>query len=467
MTTRQASRATRNSNSELRSATGGGYVWEDSIQRPWDIVQEDEGGSLASAVADLVQSKKRKRLYYEQTPLQRGIIRHLMLIIDLSNAMADKDLRPTRYQLSLTYSIQFITDYFEQNPISQLGIIGMKDGLAALISQLGGNPNDHISALQALKKQEPSGDPSLQNSLEMARGALYHVPSHGTKEIVIIFGSLLSCDPGDIHKTIATLKSEQVRVRIVGLAAEVAICKEICKQTNDGDNVSTYGVVLNEQHFKELLLSASTPPAATGNKIGSGSKLMRMGFPSRIIESVPSFCGCHTRLVKGGYICPRCKIKVCSLPTECPSCGLTLILSTHLARSYHHLLPLRNWRELAWEEAKHASECYACRKPFAFLPTNPIRLQISEGNEPIIAALPGGDNSGQSTSTGRFQCPLCRRQFCIDCDLFAHEILHNCPGCEAMATRKRTGRKRKNGATRNGNSEVPVSATVAPPSAAA
>lgn len=167
-----STRSTRKSNAELRSTTGGGYVWEDSIQRPWDIVQEDEGGSLANAIADLVQANKRKRLFYEQTPLQRGIIRHLMLVLDLSSAMADKDLRPSRYQLSLQYAIQFINEYFEQNPISQLGVIGMKDGLARLISQLGGNPTEHVAAIQALKKDEPAGVPSLQNALEMARGAL-------------------------------------------------------------------------------------------------------------------------------------------------------------------------------------------------------------------------------------------------------------------------------------------------------
>ncbi|KAK9476442.1 Ssl1-like-domain-containing protein [Lipomyces japonicus] len=426
---RSASTRPAVSNADLRSSTGGGYIWEDSIQRSWDLVKEDAAGSLEGIVADLVQAGKRKRLHYDATPLQRGIIRHLILILDLSSAMAEKDLRPTRYKLSISYAIQFVSDYFEQNPISQLGIIGMTDGLATLVSQLGGNPSDHIAALQELRNNDPSGDPSLQNALEMARGALYHVPSHGTKEVVIIFGSLLSCDPGNIHNTIQTLKAEQVRCRVVGLAAEVAICKELCIETNSGD-ASTYGVILNEPHFKELLSYSCTPPAASrssSSKKSSNSELMRMGFPSRIVEASPTFCACHSKLVKGGFVCPRCRVKVCSIPTECPSCSLTLILSTHLARSYHHLMPLQNWDEVSWSDAAKSFACFSCQIGFQLPPSHKIKLSKKTGSSHVTTT-----HGSIARSSGRFQCPNCRQHFCIDCDLFAHEVLHNCPGCESF-----------------------------------
>lgn len=32
-------------------------------------------------------------------------------------------------------------------------------------------------------------------------------------------------------------------------------------------------------------------------------------------------------------------------------------------------------------------------------------------------------------SVQAYSCPLCKESFCIDCDLFIHETLHNCPGC--------------------------------------
>jgi transcription initiation factor TFIIH subunit 2 len=112
------------------------------------------------------------RLLRDTTPLQRGIIRHLMLVLDLSQSMAEKDLRPTRYLLALRFAQEFVVEFFEQNPISQLGILGMKDGLAVRISDMSGNPTDHITALQNLRASDPKGLPSLQNALEMARGAL-------------------------------------------------------------------------------------------------------------------------------------------------------------------------------------------------------------------------------------------------------------------------------------------------------
>lgn len=95
--------------------------------------------------------------------------------MDLSSAMTEKDLRPTRYLLTLRYAQDFVHEFFEQNPISQLGIIGMRDGLAVRVSDMSGNPNDHVGSLQALRAEEPKGNPGLQNALDMARGALLFV----------------------------------------------------------------------------------------------------------------------------------------------------------------------------------------------------------------------------------------------------------------------------------------------------
>lgn len=184
------------------------------------------------------------RLLKDTTPLQRGIIRHLILVLDLSLAMQEKDLRPTRHLLTIRYAQEFVMEFFEQNPISQLGVIGMKDGLAVRVSDMSGNPNDHIGAIQALRPQEPKGHPSLQNALEMARGALFHAPSHGTREVVVVLGALSSSDPGDIHQTINALVTDKIRVGVVGLAAQVAVCREVVVKTNDGDDCESVGLAI-------------------------------------------------------------------------------------------------------------------------------------------------------------------------------------------------------------------------------
>ena len=356
------------------------------------------------------------RLLKDTTPLQRGIIRHLIIVLDMSLAMNEKDLRPTRYLLTIAYTVAFVHEFFEQNPISQLGIVGMREGIAVRISDMSGNPNDHITALQEIRKQEPKGNPSLENALEMSRAALFHAPSHGTREVLLVFGALHTTDPGDIHQTIDSLVLDKIRARVIGLAAQVAICHELVSKTNNKDT-SGYNVVLNEQHFRELMMDVTTPPV-TVEQTKSASTLLMMGFPSRTVEAQPSLCACHAKPSREGYLCSRCSTKVCSLPSECPTCGLTLILSTHLARSYHHLFPLDNWVEVPWKQATRSTACFACGKGF---PEVPPREQwardTADGKVP--------------TSSSRFACRVCDKHFCIDCDLFAHEVVHNCPGCQS------------------------------------
>lgn len=137
------------------------------------FVSHESAYDLCEQWADT--SKKNQRLLKDTTPLQRGIIRHLILILDLSQSMTEKDLRPTRYLLTLRYAQEFVREFFEQNPISQLGVLGLRDGLAFRVSDVSGNATDHLTAIQSLRSQDTKGLPSLQNGLEMARGALLYV----------------------------------------------------------------------------------------------------------------------------------------------------------------------------------------------------------------------------------------------------------------------------------------------------
>lgn len=167
-------------------------------------------------------------------------------------------------------------------------------------------------------------------------------------------------------------------------------------------------------------MDVTTPPVTYSQKQSTSSLLM-MGFPSRTVESYASLCACHSKPSCGGYLCSRCSSKVCGLPAECPSCGLTLILSTHLARSYHHLFPLINWVEVPWHRASLSSICFACGISFPPVPSEE-QLQAAESQ-----------SKGMSISS-RYECTVCKNHFCIDCDLFAHEVVHNCPGCQSRTT---------------------------------
>ncbi|CAN0476854.1 unnamed protein product, partial [Scytosiphon promiscuus] len=41
----------------------------------------------------------------------------------------------------------FVTNYFDQNPLSQLGILVTREGRAEKITELSGNPKAHMDAL--------------------------------------------------------------------------------------------------------------------------------------------------------------------------------------------------------------------------------------------------------------------------------------------------------------------------------
>ncbi|KAF2274172.1 TFIIH basal transcription factor complex, subunit SSL1 [Westerdykella ornata] len=414
--------------------------------------------SIRQSVQEKEEERKRKRLRKDTKPFQRGIIRHVVLVLDLSEAMLEKDMRPNRYITMIKYTQEYVREFFEQNPISQMSVLGMHDGLCIRVSELSGNPADHIAAIQGLRfprnpkdiPKEPKGSPSLQNALELARATLYHTPSHGTREVIIVFGSLLSLDPGDIHQTIKACVRDRIRVSIIGMSARLRICQEIVSRTNAGDE-SEYVVATDQELLRELLLATTTPPVVRKDRSAASAEstaaLMMMGFPSRVVQDVPTLCACHGVLTSGGYTCPRCAAKVCSLPVTCPSCQLTLLLSTHLARSYHHLFPLRNWAEVSWRRAreKGSVECVGCLAVFPKPPPEDPEAGARGGgggdDEMAVDGPVGGGGKKQApedeeeseeqraSESSRYECRVCESHFCIDCDMFCHMVLHNCPGC--------------------------------------
>lgn len=434
-------------------------AWETEYSRTVEktiVPVNDE--DLGQSVQEREEERKRNRLRKDTKPFQRGIIRHVVLVLDLSEAMMEKDMRPNRFYTMINYTQEYVREFFEQNPISQMSVLGMHDGICIRVSELSGNPAEHAAAILALRSKEtgkePKGAPSLQNALELARATLYHTPSHGTREIIVVFGSLLSLDPGDIHQTIKACTRDRIRVSIIGMGARLKICQEIVTRTNAGDE-SEYTIATDQEMLKELLIATTTPPVIRADTTSTpqapekGAALMMMGFPSRVIEDSPTICACHGNLTLGGYTCSRCSAKVCSLPVTCPSCQLTLLLSTHLARSYHHLFPLRNWATVSWQRAreKRSRDCVGCLTQFPDVPSRQDlaaralkkERQSTTGsllNGPAHAQGEGGadnddDENGEqhASESARYECRSCESHFCVDCDMFCHMVLHNCPGC--------------------------------------
>ncbi|XP_066509230.1 general transcription factor IIH subunit 2-like isoform X1 [Hoplias malabaricus] len=376
--------------------------WEGGYERTWQVLKEDESGSLKATVEDILFQAKRKRVFESHGQVRLGMMRHLYVVIDSSRTMEDQDLKPNRLTSTLKLMEYFVDEYFDQNPISQIGIITTKNKRAEKLTDLAGNPKKHIAALKKAVNSPCVGEPSLYNALNIAMQTLKHMPGHTSREILVIFSSLTTCDPANIYDLIKTLNALKIRVSVIGLSAEVRVCTILTRET--GGN---YNVILDESHFKELLMFHVKPPPASSS---SECSLIRMGFPQHIIASLsdqdakPSFSMSHLEsseegpgLTLGGYYCPQCRAKYTELPVECKVCGLTLVSAPHLARSFHHLFPLDAFKECPLEEHVGDRFCQACQ--------------------------------GELKDKSVFTCLACKSVFCTECDIFIHDTLHCCPSC--------------------------------------
>jgi len=362
-----------------------------TYDKSWENIQEDADGNLVLSTKKQ-QRRKRKLVLETVQNVERGLLRFLYIIIDQSRSTEMNDFKPQRKVFVEHLLEVFLREFFQENPLSQVGLIIGHNGIADKISSLGGNPQLQIEKLQADREfVDKGGSFSLQNTLEVARTGLVSIPRYGSKEILVIMSSMSTTDPGDLMKTIQSIKNAKMKVDIIGLGAELYICRTLAKRTG-----GSYHIPTDENHFKELLMSHIPPkPLSKSQKVER--HWVHMGFPMKRTAPYPTLCGCHKLFRYTGYKCPRCTTLCCDLPTACKTCGLTLISSPHLAKSYHHLFPVPMYVEM--EVANTTIKCFGC----------------FELVDPDTALL--------------LKCPKCENQFCSDCDLFAHNVLRVCPGC--------------------------------------
>lgn len=384
--------------------TKNGFSWENRYTQSWEILKEDEDGTLETSLASIQKSQyiaRRKKL--AEKILRRGILRNLCIIADFSKASNEQDYSPSRGKVLLNGIKKFSKSFYDQNPLSQLGVVGTRDGLAEPLCDLTGNPKDFLSKFE--NEVEGKGEASIQNSLELVRSMLAHVPNHGTKEILILFSGVTSSDSGDIQVLCDELKRKRIQTSCISLSGEIFVLKKITASTG-----GRFEVPVNDFHFIELLEAFVDPPAAALSEKGNLSFLIPMGFPNKVAhipESLNAYCACHGRAIEssGNYCCPKCRSKLCQVPTDCPVCGMTLITAPYLAKSYHHLFPVPIFESFA--NVTNDITCHSCQKP---------TKQASSENTIKVGAC-------------QSRCTKCSGIFCADCDIFIHEVLFNCPKC--------------------------------------
>lgn len=427
------------------TGAGGGatYRWEQGVKAALDSVQEDEAGRLITAGPSSRDRQYRLSKHNRiTTAIRRGLIRYLLIAIDCSKASAETDYKPCRLQVSKSCVKKFITEYFDQNPISQISLAVTRDRVAQKITDLSGNPRSQIHKLDSLLNM--TGLASLQNTITLGISMLKHIPNYGHREVLVLFSSLSTCDPGDIFSTIKDAIALKIRISVICLAAEVFVCKQIAELTG-----GSFSVALDATHLSELLaLHTLPPPEVQQRKEPLVTDFIYMGFPKRTFDTggcgLFGFEGKRMKLSSTAYICPRCSTRTTDVPTQCCVCSLQLNSSSHIARSHHHLFPLPNFTEHVVKRIiimdSSSSSGSATQAAYHAVPVEESALTVDRANASSIDGAHLSKETGRHRCRGCLQsllvpglavssCPLCSSFFCLDCDLFIHDSLHNCPGC--------------------------------------
>jgi transcription initiation factor TFIIH subunit 2 len=433
------------------SAEGGSHAWEDTGgDNLWDkAVQEDEDGNIVVAAMDSLTEavRKRRKLLERQDYAQRhrrvvrDMIRYVYVVIDTSRWARVKDplfVGGTIVEVITKMLSEFVSGFFDENPVSHLGFVVVKQGEAEILSQLSGSSKAHKLALESLAEScvidgmAQGGEFSLQNGLEVAGRSLGHQPRHGSREIVVIVAALSTCDPSYIlTDTLPKLKQANIRVSCIALLAELHICRKLAEST-----AGTMGVCLDLQHFRDWLMAQCTPPPTTaGADNVRGCEMIPMGFPSRTSQDVAELVHASrqkTLLTRTAFTCPQCQGRNSELPSDCAVCGLKLVLAPHLARSFHHLFPVPAFIEKLGASTPNLSTSTPVVSSSSTLvvqkdPDN--KLLVTSEDDDMCCSGCLRSLFMEKSDILRFQCPECDSLFCLDCDAFLHNSLHNCPGC--------------------------------------
>jgi len=472
------------------------YSWTGAVDTKWSEVQEDaqgllrtDGGGGGAAARRRLQpagaaeggggggdidgdedddeaARARARAAAGAAPsLQRGMMRNVFVVLDASRAMALGDLRPSRAAAVARVMADFVAEFFDQNPLSQLGVIVASDARAEKLTELSGNPRRHVAAIaEAMRRAAPGpgggagaaaaragiprvgaapppppggggsggggggggGDFSLQNALLTACGTLALQPRYASREVLLVHGALASRDPGAPAETLAALRRERVRVSVISLPGEVFAAQRVALETG-----GSYGVPEGFDALHALAMAHCAPPPrrAEDRDAAGAERMVRVGFPE-LVEEKAGLCACHRALSPRAFVCPQCGTRTCEIPGACAVCGVQLVSAPALARSYHHLFPTPRFAAAPSAAAEAAAGAGAAAGAASGRgggggamavedeePAAPASTHCRACLEPLAPEEP------------RFVCPRCRLAVCAACDELIHETLHVCPGC--------------------------------------
>ncbi|KAL8432891.1 hypothetical protein ACSSS7_004294 [Eimeria intestinalis] len=296
----------------------GQYAWEREVERSWECLVEAEG-QLRLVGAD-EESPEERQGPPRDLHIKRALLRSLVILIDATDGMRETDFKPDR----LTCATQLLEAHaaaevlsptpagVTTEPAGALRTPGAADN-ASLESKsssfFSSNVDELVTALVARRRRRnlPTAHaPSLKNGLDRARALLEAVPPYCTREVIVLYGSIRTCDVGSIDDSIEELRKLRARCSVVSVAPEVRIVRALATQTE-----GTFGVAMHRDHLCSLLMQHTQPPAWLE---GLQPCLIRVGFPSFKESSTAALCSCHSLPRFRTYTCPLCSAKLCDLP---------------------------------------------------------------------------------------------------------------------------------------------------------
>eukprot|EP00913_Durusdinium_trenchii_P030744 g28796.t1 len=149
--------------------------------------QDAPPAQLEEKPASIAPPAEQLREASQGVQARRGVIRFLYLVVDLAEAA----LRERRWELLVQQSSQFAERFVTENPLSELGLLALRDASCEALAPLG--TAFTAAKLNAIAK-EAKGRCCAVAALQRALQGLQDVPSYGVREVLILLASVATCN---------------------------------------------------------------------------------------------------------------------------------------------------------------------------------------------------------------------------------------------------------------------------------
>jgi transcription initiation factor TFIIH subunit 2 len=268
---------------------------------------------------------------------------------------------------------------------------------------MNGQPKFQVKKLKEYAiAHNPSGTCSVVRAIDLVLKSSLDSPLYASKEILLVWGSLVSVDPIETPiNPYLTDKIQNQSITIISISPEVHALKKL-SEVGPGNK---FIVATSQTDFTSRLSEYINPRINTQVK----PVYVKMGFPMKTSDTFRLVkCVCHKEMQSSVYVCPQCQGFVCEIPTNCPVCKLTLVDKDMLTRVHRLLYSMPTYTVI------------------------PAQVQTADMHPTEMAHICFGCDS--YFTEGGAVCDACGEKFCYECDMFAHDSLKHCPGCLTAPT---------------------------------